>query len=153
MTSLRYLAIFLLPVIIAVLLFYGTFSLREAEVQESRELFERLSAASAEERSAILLSMTRDNQVGLKDWLYWLFSGSIVLTGAVCGFFVPINSTDRRTVNMLTTLVCGFCFANIAIGFWRMRWNEFSVLLFASIICAVVVIASRRALRKRALVK
>ena len=151
-TAIRYLAIFLLPITIAVLLQYGTHSLRVAIHQENSELFTLLSSSSAEARTAILISMADDNEFALKDWLYWLFAGSIVLTGALSGFLIPVTSTDQRAVNMLTTMVCGFCTAKIVIGFWHMSWIEFGGWLGVGFVCAAIVIVSRGVLRKRALI-
>lgn len=96
-----------------------------------------------ETRKEALEGGTEGQHLWLAERLDRLFAGAIIMGSMISALIVPIGATSKRTVDLLTTMVFGFCAANLVIGFNYMRWSKFAVWLAAGLICAVAVVAVR----------
>ncbi|WP_092076796.1 hypothetical protein [Poseidonocella sedimentorum] len=134
---------FMLPIGLAAILHYGTSSLRADAHIEVRERINLTLSPDGEIRKEAFKRLTDDQHLRLVNRLDRLFAGAIIMGSMILAMAMPVGANSQRTVNLLTMMVCGFCAANLVIGFNYMKWSEFSVWLAVGFICAIAVFTVR----------
>ena len=153
MVAVRFVLIFMLPIIIALLLHYGTFSLNAMAHQEAREWLNLALSADEETKKAAYGELAKGSKFRLHHWLHIISAGSILVVGLVSALVIPINSPPERTVNFMTALLCGFCFAKLFIAYSLIPWTEFGVWVAGALVCALIFTKLRRVHHTRTLVE
>jgi hypothetical protein len=140
MIAIRYLSIFLLPVLAALVLFYATTPLRIEVLRNSAEFLNAISTLTVDELAQYLLQKSETKVVEAFNQLRLLAIGTILATGGITALFIREGDSDQRRLNLLTTLVAGFAFAHLIIQFGFLKWWEFSLWVIASLIVAAVIL-------------
>jgi hypothetical protein len=149
MIAIRYLSIFLMPLLAAVVLFYATTPLRIEVLRQSAEFLHDISTLKVDELAQSLLQQSDTNWVEAFNRLHLLTIGTILATGGIAATFIREGDSDQRRLNLLTTLVAGFAFAHLFIQFGFLKWWELGLWVIASLIVAVGILGVRAFLSKK----
>jgi len=137
--------IFILPVILAVALHYGTVSFQIDAHQNATNLMNALLSTDPDTR-ALANKRLLDGEAGSYSWLNKLFGASIILGAATLAMLIPVDASPNRAANLISTMAVGFCFAKVVVGFLFIGWGKFGALLAIGVVCALVVVSIRSAL-------
>ncbi|MCZ8081234.1 MAG: hypothetical protein O9289_14555 [Rhodobacteraceae bacterium] len=140
MIAIRYLSIFLMPLLAAVVLFYGTTPLRIGVLRNSAEFLDAISTLTVDELAQSLLQKSDTKLVEAFDRLRLLTIGTILATGGIAALFIREGDSDQRRLNLLATLVAGFAFAHLIIQFGFLKWLELGLWVIASLVVAVGIL-------------
>lgn len=140
MIAIRYLSIFLMPLLAAVVLFYGTTPLRIEVLRNSAEFLDAISTLTVDELAQSLLQKSDTKLVEAFDRLRLLTIGTILATGAIAALFIREGDSDQRRLNLLIALVAGFAFAHLIIQFGFLKWLELGLWVIASLVVAVGIL-------------
>lgn len=140
MIAIRYLSIFLMPLLAAVVLFYGTTPLRIEVLRTSAEFLDAISTLTVDELAQSLLQKSDTKLVEAFDRLHLLTIGTILATGGIAALFIREGDSDQRRLNLLATLVAGFAFAHLIIQFGFLKWLELGLWVIASLVVAVGIL-------------
>ena len=140
MIAIRYLSIFLMPLLAAVVLFYVTTPLRVEVLQNSAEFLHAISTLTVDELAQSLLQKSDTKLVEAFDRLRLLTIGTILATGGIAALFIREGDSDQRRLNLLTALVAGFAFAHLIIQFGFLKWLELGLWVIASLVVAVGIL-------------
>lgn len=143
MTLLRFVLIFTVPIIFALLLDVGTFPYRAAAHQEASELLYNMITADTEVRAAYIETVLAEDKIQLSRLLDWFFAGAIVVGAVIFTMIIPVTYSIKRTVDLLTTMVVGFCTAKIIFGFGGMDWPDFAIWMGLGLAGALTITAIR----------
>lgn len=150
MVTFRYLAVFLVPVVAAVSLFYATTPWRAEAVRLSLEFLDLAMRMDAE---ALAQRILQEPEAGERSRLYHLIRvwavGTILVTGCLAGLFFRVEDSVGRVVNLLTVLAAGFGVAHLVVRFGFIGWAEFGLWVAVALVLAACVPWARGEMMRR----
>ena len=143
MVLIRYCMIFTLPIGLALLLHFSTLQYRADAYQEATEWINSVLRWDNEAQGNPFDSLATGQRFQTGHWLDWVCAGTVIVGVAISAMLIPQNASVNRKANLLTTMVCGFCFAKLTVGFCGMRWTEFGIWMVAGLSVAVIIASIR----------
>lgn len=146
----RYLLVFAIPLLAALLLFYGSLPLRAEAIQMSHEFLSLALSSKEEDKEAAFSALEKGEQVKVIKMVEYLAILTILLARLFCALVIPPNLPSKRKLNLLTATVVGLCAANLAIGFGFLNWLDFGNAAAAGFFLAGAVVWLRTAVLHQA---
>ncbi len=141
----RYLTIFAIPIFFATAAHYGTLTPRTEAQQNAIAWMNAASSADAEIRKSAYEALHTGALTTGFQWISYVFGASIILGSAATAFLIPVGSSADRALNLIATIVGGFCCAKL-IGLMSMGWVEFGIWMAIGVVCALAIAKLRGAL-------
>ncbi|MGR3378649.1 hypothetical protein [Salipiger abyssi] len=140
----RYVAIFMLPIVIAGLFHYAAIPLRLSAHEQATDLIGNALSPDAQSRSEAFDALAAGKGLGLGKWLDCLSVSVILLVGAVGGLMVSSAQAGAAILRLPSMLGLGFFAAHILFGFGYLGWLELIPWAAVALVLAGVVSWARR---------
>lgn len=142
----RYLLVFVIPLLASLLLLYGSFPLRAEAHQISNEWLSFALSSNDLDKDAAFAALGNDERVMTHKLIEYLAIFTILLASFVCALIIPPNLSSERKLNLLTAMAIGFCAAKVVVGFGFLNWLDFGKAAAAGSILAGSVVWLRSAI-------
>tara|TARA_R110002033_G_scaffold166846_1_gene205692 strand:- start:700 stop:1161 length:462 start_codon:yes stop_codon:yes gene_type:complete len=145
----RFLFVILIPLLAALLLFYGSFSLRTEANHISNEWLSLALSSNEQDRGAAFAAVDNEQHAKIFTRIEYLSVFTILLASFVCAMIIPTDLPSKPKLNLLATMVVGLGAAQLVIGFGYMNWLDFGkAAVVGSILSGLVVWFRSAAVRK-----
>lgn len=142
----RYLLIFVIPLLASLLLFYGSFPLRAEAHQFSNEWLSLALSSNDLDKGATFAALENDERVMTHKLIEYLAIFTILLASFVCALIIPPNLSSEQKLNLFTAMIIGLCAAKLVVGFGFLNWLDFGKAAAAGTIGAGSVVWLRSAI-------
>lgn len=142
----RYIFVFVLPVVTATVLFYASFGMRQEAHRASADVL--VLVLSEEADAGLKLQKMIENGVPpVFQRLRILAFGTMICAAGVASLAIPTEYSIKRQIDMMTAMVAGFCVAKEVIGFSFFNWLDFWKSMIPCLALAAFVVWLRPAIR------
>ena len=142
----RYIFVFLLPVVAATVLFYASLEMRQEAHRASAD-FLILVLSEEADAGPKLHKMIENGVPPVFQRLTILAIGTMICAAGVASLAIPTEYSIKRKIDMMTAMVAGFCVAKGVIGFSLFNWLDFWKAMIPCLALAAFVVWLRSAIR------